>query len=236
MVVAVSLQAETGSGRGSDVFIRGDISPDVGQMGGVRVSPACIRGRDAGIPTGAGRRIPKDQPGPRLRFPTRARRVGRQAAPGPASGATSGFHSRGGCPGRTEEPPETGGGPGRTGGAGQAGARPARRPIAAGPPSPRGWGRRNVPRLRRRAGAGQRASALSLAAAAVRERTCLERRSRPAAPRPAPARAAPPARRPPWCRGSSPGWWCKWPSSPRPFLPLRLRARPSAASAGRCGY
>nr|KAF6308386.1 receptor accessory protein 1 [Myotis myotis] len=194
MVVAVSLQAETGSGRGSDVFIRGDMCPDVGQMGGVRVSPSCIRGRDAGIPTGAGRRIPKVQPGPRLRFPTRARRVGRQPAPGPASGATSGFHSRGGCPGRTEEPPETGGGPGRTGGAGQAGARPARRPIAAGPPSPRGWGRRNVPRLRRRAGAGQRASALSLAAAAVRERTCLERRSRPAAPpprRPAPAAARP---------------------------------------------
>lgn len=66
---------------------------------------------------------------------------------------------------------------------------------------------------------GSAAGALSLAAAAVRERTCPEPRSRPAALPPA---AAPPRepRRPPWCRGSSPDSWCKWPPSPRPFVPF----------------
>ena len=57
----------------------------------------------------------------------------------------------------------------------------------------------------------------------MRGRTCPERRSR-AAPR---CRATP-ARPPPWWHGSSPGWWCKWPPSPRPFLP----SFPSFAAAG----
>lgn len=84
------------------------------------------------------------------------------------------------------------------GGAGQAGARSARRPIAAGPPSPGGWGcrRRNVPRLRRRASAGQRGGRAQ-SGGGGRARTDVpgapQPPSRPAARgRPA-ARAAPPA-------------------------------------------
>lgn len=93
-----------------------------------------------------------------------------------------------------------GGEPGR---AGPAGARAARRPIAAGPPSPGGWGsrrrrcRRNVPRLRRRASARHRGGCAQ-SGGGGRARTdvpgALQPPSRPAARSLPAARAAPPAR------------------------------------------
>lgn len=96
-------------------------------------------------------------------------------------------------------------------------------PLAAQSPwargAPGGWGSgRNEPRLRRRGSAGPgRAGALSLAAA-VRGQTDVsgaQHRPQPSNP----GRARQPAR-PPWCRGSSPGWWCKWPLLLCPFFPF----------------
>lgn len=94
-------------------------------------------------------------------------------------------------------------------------------PLAAQSPrargAPGGWGSgRNVARLRRcaSAGPGRRARSVWRRRRCADRQTCRERSTA----RNSAARAAP--AHPPWCRGSSPGWWCKWPLFLRPFFPF----------------
>lgn len=115
-------------------------------------------------------------------------------------------------------------GAGASGRGGPAGGLTARRPIAAGAEPGAGAAARTCRGCADCARAGQAERAQS--AGGGRARTDV-----PSAAPPAPSRAATgPRRRPPWCHGSSPGWWCKWPSPP----PLRAPSCPAPAARPCC--
>lgn len=113
-------------------------------------------------------------------------------------------------------------------GAGRAGALTASRPIAVGPWSPGGAGAaggtcRGCADARAR-GRAERARSVWRRQRCLDRQTCRERSTaRSSAAGAAPAR---PPVRPPWCRGSSPGWWCKWPLLRLFFPSLRVSQVP----------
>ena len=178
--------------------------------------------------------VETDSQDPGLSFPTGAQRVGRPPGLCPANWTTSGSPVSGGGTGaRRGTSRIQPGARGQRGGAGPAGARPARRPIAAGPPGPGGLGQPPPPERAAAAPTRQRRAGRR-ARSVWRRRPCADRRARSAAAasnRDAPRRRAAPARPPPWWHGSSPGWWCKWPSSSRPFLPSPPSPAPGPRAA-----
>lgn len=178
--------------------------------------------------------VETDSQDPGLSFPTGAQMVGRPPGLCLANWTTSGSPVSGGGTGaRRGTSRIQPGARGKRGGAGPAGARTARRPIAAGPPCPGGLGQPPPPERAAAAPTRQRRAGRR-ARSVWRRRPCADRRARSAAAasiRDAPRRRAAPARPPPWWRGSSPGWWCKWPSSPRPFLPSPPSPAPGPRAA-----